>query len=127
MEYHGVDPGVLAPRLYNLSDADAVRHLFKVACGLDSMILGESQILGQLRQALRASSDAYSLRAPVSRLFHRAIRTGRRAREETDLGRNALSISYAAVRLAQRVLGDLSSLRVLLIGAGEAGKLWSGL
>ena len=126
VEYHGVDPQPVAARLYNLRDADAVRHLFKVACGLDSMILGESQILGQLRQALRASSDAYSLRAPVSRLFHRAIRTGRRAREETDLGRNALSISYAAVRLTQRVLGDLSGLRVLLIGAGEAGKLVAG-
>ena len=87
------------------------------------MILGESEILGQVRIALTVAAETGSLGAPVSRLFHRAIRTGRRVRDETDVGRNALSVSYAAVGLAQRVLGDLRGLRVLLIGAGDAGQL----
>ncbi len=121
--FHGVDVGLIAPHLYELSDADAVSHLFSVASGLDSLILGESEILGQVREALRAGSSSGSLRPDLSRLFHRAIRTGRRVRDETDLGRNALSMSYAAVQLAQRVIGELQGRQVLLIGAGEAGQL----
>ena len=122
-DYHGLSPHVVDAHLYDRTDVDAVRHLFRVTSGLDSMILGESEILGQVREALTAAAGSQSLRAPVSRLFHRAIRTGRRVREETEVGRNALSISSAAVHLAQRVLGDLSGLTVLLIGAGEAGQL----
>ena len=122
-DYHGLSPNVVDAHLYDRTDVDAVRHLFRVTSGLDSMILGESEILGQVREALTAAAGSQSLRAPVSRLFHRAIRTGRRVREETEVGRNALSISSAAVHLAQRVLGDLSGLTVLLIGAGEAGQL----
>ena len=122
-DYHGLDAAAPPGGFRDLADADAVRHLFRVAGGLDSMIVGESQILGQVRQALAASSAAGTLSAPLSRLFHRAIRAGRRVREETGVGRNALSVSFAAVRLAQTVLGDLSGARVLLIGAGEAGKL----
>ena len=122
-DYHGLEPSLFAPHLYDRTDVEAVRHLFRVASGLDSMILGESEILGQVRSALTAAAETGSLGAPVSRLFHRAIRTGRRVRDETDVGRNALSVSYAAVGLAQRVLGDLRGLRVLLIGAGDAGQL----
>ena len=122
-DYHGLDAAAPAEGFRDLVDADAVRHLFRVAGGLDSMIVGESQILGQVRSALAAASAAGTLSAPLSRLFHRAIRAGRRVREETGVGRNALSVSFAAVRLAQTVLGDLTGSRVLLIGAGEAGKL----
>ena len=122
-DYHGLDGAAPVEGFRDLVDADAVGHLFRVAGGLDSMIVGESQILGQVRQALAAASAAGTLSAPLSRLFHRAIRAGRRVREETGVGRNALSVSFAAVRLAQTVLGDLSGARVLLIGAGEAGKL----
>ena len=122
-DYHGLEPSLVSPHLHDQTGVDAVRHLFRVASGLDSMILGESEILGQVRNALTAAAENGSLGAPVSRLFHRAIRTGRRARDETDVGRNALSVSYAAVGLAQRVLGDLRGLRVLLIGAGNAGQL----
>ena len=122
-DYHGLVGASPAEGFRDLVDADAVRHLFRVAGGLDSMIVGESQILGQVRSALAAASAAGTLSAPLSRLFHRAIRAGRRVREETGVGRNALSVSFAAVRLAQTVLGDLSGSRVLLIGAGEAGKL----
>ena len=122
-DYSALDPEQLNTHLYDHTDAEAVRHLFRVAGGLDSMILGESQILGQVRDALTSAAESHSLSAPVSRLFHRAIRTGRRVREETDLGRNPLSVSYAAVQLAQRVLGNLNGRRVLLLGAGDAGQL----
>jgi glutamyl-tRNA reductase len=122
-DYHGLDYDTLGPHLYDRTDADAVTHLFRVASGLESMILGESQILGQVRVALTAASESSSLSSVVSRLFHGALRTGRRVREDTHISRNALSVSYAGVQLAQRVLGTLSGLRVLLIGAGEAGQL----
>ena len=122
-DYGALDPEQLNTHLYDHTDAEAVRHLFRVAGGLDSMILGESQILGQVRDALTSAAESHSLSAPVSRLFHRAIRTGRKVREETDLGRNPLSVSYAAVQLAQRVLGNFNGRRVLLLGAGEAGQL----
>jgi glutamyl-tRNA reductase len=87
------------------------------------LILGEYEILGQVRGALTASSEFHRVQVPLSRLFHGAIRAGRRARDETDIGRNALSISFAGVRLVQRQLGDLGSLNALLIGTGEAGSL----
>ncbi len=122
-DFHDLDVEELAAHTYQRTDLDAVRHLFRVTSGLDSMILGESQILGQVRSALTLAADAKAVQVPLSRVFHGAIRTGRRVREETDLGRNALSVSFAAVRLAQRVLGTLQGARVLLVGAGEAGKL----
>ena len=121
--YNGLDPKDPASYVYDRNGADAVRHLFRVASGLDSMIVGESQILGQVRDSLSAASESQSLQVSMAGLFHAAVRTGRRSREETDVGRNALSISYAGVQLAERVLGTLRSLRVLLIGAGEAGQL----
>lgn len=122
-EYHGLAPEALSPHLYEHTDAQAARHLFRVASGLDSMVLGEHQVLGQVRAALTAASQSGSLGVPLSRLFHGAIRAGRRVREETEISRNAISISYAGVQLAQRTLGGLSGLRVLLVGAGEAGQL----
>ena len=121
--FHGVPHDSLTPHLRQLLDDEAVHHLFRVASGLDSMIIGESQILGQVRDALTAASEANSVDTPLVGLFHAAVRTGRRAREETDIGRNALSISYAGVTLASNVLGGLEGRKALLIGAGEAGKL----
>ena len=121
---HGdLEPGAADPYLYDYTDLDAARHLFSVAGGLDSMVLGESEILGQVRQALTAASASSALPTSLSRLFHRAIRTGRRVRDETGVGRNAISISQAGVRLAERVVGGLHDARVTLIGAGEAGQL----
>lgn len=130
-EFHGFSRESIAPHMFEMRDAEAARHLFRVASGLDSMILGEHEILGQVRNALTAVSDVQRVHVPLSRLFHGAIRAGRRVREETDLGRNALSMSYAGVRLVRRELGDpstssgqsLGRLTVLLVGAGEAGKL----
>ena len=122
-EFHGLAVGEVDPYLYDFVDADAVRHLFRVSGGLDSLIVGESQILGQVRESLSAATEHESAEMPLVGLFHAGVRAGRRVREETDVGRNALSISYAGVRLAQRVMGDLRHRTVLLIGAGEAGRL----
>ena len=122
-EFHDVDSGLFAPHLYIVTDAEAVRHLFRVASGLDSLILGEPQILGQVRDALAVAAEAKSTGVILSRLFHYGLRTGRRARDETEIGKTALSASYVGVKLAQRMLGSLAGKTVLLVGAGEAGRL----
>ena len=122
-QYHDLPSDSIAPHLYTQTAQNAVKHLFSVSGGLDSLIVGESQILGQVRDALSASNEVKAVNSATVRLFHAALRVGRRVRQETNIGRNPLSISYAGVRLAQRVLGDLSDKRALLIGAGEAGSL----
>ena len=125
-EYHDLPADGISPHIYSRTGADAVRHLFRVSSGLDSLIVGESEILGQVRGALSAATAAKATNTDntaCGRLFHAALRVGRRVRQETNIGRNPLSISYAGVRLAQRVLGSLSDKRALLIGAGEAGSL----
>jgi len=122
-QYHDLPSDSIVPHLYTQTAQNAVKHLFSVSGGLDSLIVGESQILGQVRDALSASNEVKAVNSATVRLFHAALRVGRRVRQETNIGRNPLSISYAGVRLAQRVLGDLSDKRALLIGAGEAGSL----
>lgn len=122
-DYHALPLHSVAPHMYSSAGAEAIRHLFSVSSGLDSMIVGESQILGQVRHALTAATEAQAAKVSCVGLFHSALRVGRRVREETGIGRNPLSISYAGVRLAQRVLGSLSDKRALLIGAGETGSL----
>ena len=121
--FHGIDVEAISPHLYDYLDTDAVSHLLGVASGLDSLIVGESQIMGQVRDAMTVASETGSAPVPLVGLFHAAVRTGRRVREETEVGRNALSISYAGVQLAKRTLGSLQGLTVLLVGAGEAGRL----
>ncbi len=102
---------------------DAVRHLFRVAAGIDSMVLGESQILGQVRDAMSVATEAEALNGVLTKLFHAAIGVGKRARSETHIGRNAVSIGSAAVALVRRTLGDLAGKTVLVISAGSMGKL----
>lgn len=102
---------------------DAVRHLYAVAGGIDSMVLGETEILGQVRGAFSATVSAGVDDALLSRLFHTAIRTGRRARSETEIGRHALSVSSIAVQQARARFPRLEHASVLVIGAGEAGRL----
>ncbi|MFQ5860587.1 MAG: glutamyl-tRNA reductase [Dehalococcoidia bacterium] len=121
--YFHVSLAGLAGHLYSYAHQECVHHLFRVASGLDSMILGESQILGQVRDAFAAATKAKTVGGPLSRLFHQAIRVGKRARRETRIGHNALSVSRACVELARHNLGDLSTKRVLVIGIGDAGKL----
>src|SRR5262245_42067922 len=112
-----------ARHLYTLQDEQAVRHLFRVAAGLDSMVLGEPQILGQITDAYEAALSQGAAGTVLSTLFRAAIHTGKRVRTETKIGINPASISSVAAGLAQRLLGDLSQRRVLLIGAGEMGAI----
>ena len=109
----------LRPSLYEFTDAEAADHLFRVACGIDSLVIGESQILGQVRDALEAAQRHQSARLLLNELFQRALKVGKRARTETDIGRGHLSISTAAVELASRIFDRLEGKSALLIGAGE--------
>jgi glutamyl-tRNA reductase len=105
--------------LYEKSGDDAVRHVFRVAASLDSMVLGEPQILGQVKDAYDAAVAAGALRSHLSRCVHRAFTVAKRIRSETQLGAGIVSISSVAVELAKRIFGDLGSSTVLLVGAGE--------
>jgi glutamyl-tRNA reductase len=120
--FKGLSKGRL-PSHYALRGREVPQHIFRVAAGVDSMILGESEVLGQVRTALSAAREAHSLDTSLSRLLHDALRTGRRARHETNIGRYAVSVSSAAVSLAREHVPDFESCRALVVGAGEAGKL----
>ncbi len=115
--------GELAPHIYHHRGLDAVRHLFQVAAGLDSMVLGEPQILGQLKQAYRHAVEQGHARVVVNRLLHKSFSVAKRVRTETGIGTSAVSISYAAVELAKRIFGDMSDKTAMLIGAGEMAEL----
>ena len=121
--YHGIDRQEITPYLYMYEQEEAVSHLFRVACSLDSMILGESQILGQVRRAFGVAGRHDMCNGSLSRLFNQALRVGKRARTDTSIGRNALSVSNTAVQLARRVFPEFSGRRVLVLGLGDAGKL----
>src|SRR4030043_4475 len=113
----------LLPYVYCYHSEAAVRHLFRVASGLDSMIIGEFEILGQVKQSLEEAKKARMVRHPLRNLFHQALRAGRRAREKTGISKNALSVSSVAVALAAKAIGDLTRCKALVIGTGEAGRL----
>lgn len=121
---HGsVDPDELAVASRCQTDEAAIRHLFRVASGLDSAILGEPQILGQVRDAMLEAHDQGTSGPALERLFQRALATGKRARSRTGISRGAGSISHAAVKLAQDTVGNLSDKRAVTIGLGEMGCL----
>jgi glutamyl-tRNA reductase len=107
----------------HLRGMDAARHLFRVASGLESMIVGECEVLGQVKQALETAEKAEMASLPLRQAFQGAIRTGRLVREQTGISRNALSASSVAVDLAAGIIGDLKECRMLVIGAGDAGRL----
>lgn len=109
--------------MYVYRHEECIHHLFRVSAGLDSMILGETQILGQVRDALAAAAKLDTVQGPLSHLFHQALQVGKRVRRETGISRNAQSVSRACVELAKSLLGDLRRLRVMVVGSGEAGKL----
>ena len=111
------------PHIYLCKNEIAFRHLFRVASGLDSMIIGEFEILGQVRRALETAEKTRMVNLPLRNLFRHAIVTGRRAREETEISKNAISISSVAVDLVTGIIGDLANCKILIIGAGEAGRL----
>ncbi|HET7220157.1 MAG TPA: glutamyl-tRNA reductase, partial [Vicinamibacterales bacterium] len=122
-EYHGIESSALADHLYCHRGSDAARHLFRVAAGLDSLVVGEPQILGQVKAAYTTSSDMQCTGTVTHRLFHSAFAVGKRVRSETSLGEGAVSVSYAAIELARKIFGELSGLSVLILGAGEMAEL----
>jgi len=109
--------------LYCYRDAEAIRHLFMVAASLDSMIVGESQILGQLKEAYRYSAEKKCTGPILNRLLHKSFSVAKRVRTETRIGSSAVSISYAAIELAKKIFGSIENKKVLLIGAGEMAEL----
>ncbi len=109
--------------LYVYEDLEAVKHLFLVAASLDSMIVGEPQILGQLKKAYREAVDYRTVKVVLNRLLHKSFSVAKRVRTETCIGSCAVSVSYAAVELARKIFGDLRDKKVLLIGAGEMAEL----
>jgi glutamyl-tRNA reductase len=121
-EQSGIPVSDLADHLYSYYDEAAVTHLFGVAAGVDSMILGESEILGQVREALKVAEAEGTAQQSLSRVFRHAIEVGKRSRAETGISRGAVSISSAAVALAAEHLGSLTGRRVLVLGAGEMGE-----
>jgi glutamyl-tRNA reductase len=122
-EYHGVPEARLADHLFVRRGADVARHLFRVSAGLDSLVVGEPQILGQVKSAYSTASGQKCTGALTNRLFHSAFNVGKRVRSETGLGEGAVSVSYAAIALARKIFGDLKGLHVLILGAGEMAKL----
>jgi glutamyl-tRNA reductase len=122
-DYHHVPMHVLERASYTFSGDEAVEHLFRVASGLDSMVLGEPQILSQIRDALATAREAESVGPTLQRLATDALRIGKRARTETDIARNRLSIAHAALDYAIETTGDLAGKTVLLIGAGKMSTL----
>jgi glutamyl-tRNA reductase len=121
--FHELDVSDVRPHVYERTDLDAARHLFRVAAGLDSLVVGEPQILGQVKSAHAAGNTAQTVGPVLNRLFHSSFGAGKRVRTETALGAGAVSVSFAAVSLARKIFGELTGRTVLVIGAGEMGKL----
>jgi len=121
--FHGVDTRLFTSHLYSFSGIQAAKHIFRVASSLDSMVIGEPQILGQVKEAYKKAHEAGATGYITNRLFHYAFSVAKRVRSETDIGSQAVSISSAAVELAKRIFEDLSRRTALLIGTGEMGEL----
>ncbi len=118
-DYHQLDINHIQPYTYTLANQEAVKHAFRVASGLDSMVLGEPQILGQFKQSVKLAQEAGTLGTNLHQLFQRTFEVAKEVRTNTDIGGSSISMAAAAVKLAQRIFGNLSEQRVLFIGAGE--------
>ncbi len=118
-DFNELEAGSLQPHIYRYQHHEAVRHAFRVASGLDSMVLGEPQILGQMKDAMRAANEAGALGALLHQLFQRTFSVAKEVRSQTAIGAHSVSMAAASVKLAQRVFGDLSDTNILFIGAGE--------
>ncbi|AJP47377.1 glutamyl-tRNA reductase [Rugosibacter aromaticivorans] len=117
--YHALPPEKIQPYLYQYPQQDAVRHMFRVASGLDSMVLGEPQILGQMKQAARIAEEAGTLGTLLGKLFQRTFAVAKEVRSTTAIGANTVSMAAAAVRLSARIFESIAAQRILFIGAGE--------
>ena len=122
-KYSGVPRPELERHTYKKWDVDCVSHLFRVAAGLESMIDGERQILGQVRAAFSAAGQGGFMKSPLTRVFHSALRTGRRVHRETSIGQHSRSVSHAAIQTAEGIFGSLEDRRALVVGAGDAGRM----
>src|SRR5712692_6350552 len=121
--FHHFPPNTLNGHIYKHADANAIKHLFRVAASLDSMVVGESQILGQVKEAYQYAVNAGTIGRVLSQLMHRALTVAKRIRTETGVAQNPVSVSSVAVELARKVFEDLTDKTVLLVGAGEMGEL----
>lgn len=117
--YQGVNTDDIRPYLYTLGCSETIRHAFRVACGLDSMVLGEAQILGQMKEAVRIAREQGSISTWLNALFQRTFQAAKEVRSLSGVGDNVVSMASAAVRMAEQSVGDISSLNVLFVGAGE--------
>lgn len=122
-QWFNIDTEEFVDHLYMLDGNEAVEHLFEVACGLDSMVLGETQILGQVREAMQTAHEAGSTGTLLNRLFRQAVTVGKKAQSETEIGQNAVSVSYAAVELGKKIFDDFTGKTMLILGAGKMGEL----
>ncbi|KLU19366.1 glutamyl-tRNA reductase, partial [Proteus mirabilis] len=122
-QYHQIEPNELKSSVYWHQDNQAVSHLMRVASGLDSLVLGEPQILGQVKKAFADSQNYDSLSSELERLFQKSFSVAKRVRTETQIGANAVSVAFAACTLARQIFESLSSLTILLVGAGETIEL----
>ncbi|NLS11652.1 glutamyl-tRNA reductase [Vibrio sp. SM6] len=122
-QFHGVSGDALKPSLYLHQDQAAIKHLMRVACGLDSLILGEPQILGQVKQAYAQAREHTAINPALEKWFQKTFSVAKRVRTETDIGGNAVSVAYAACTLAKHIFESLAKSTVLLVGAGETIEL----
>ncbi|MEH7379764.1 glutamyl-tRNA reductase [Bacillus sp. JJ1533] len=122
-QWFGIDKEEFTPYLNIFENEGAVNHLFHVTCGLNSMVVGETQILGQVRSSFLSAQDQGTSGTVFNHLFKQSITLAKRAHSETEIGSNAVSVSYAAVELAKKIFGDLSNKNVLIFGAGKMGEL----
>src|ERR1700682_5142171 len=122
-DFRHVERQWVAPYLYHYDDRDAIRHLFRVAASLDSMVVGEPQILGQLKAAYALAKDHGAVSGFMDTLLSRAFSVAKRVRSETEIGANAVSVSYAAVELAREIFGSLTDKKVMIVGAGKMSEL----
>jgi len=119
----GLSGAALRPYLYSFEEREAIQHLFRVASSLDSMVVGEPQILGQLKAAHAVAREHGALNGWLGTVVERAFTVAKRVRSETEIGRSAVSVAFAAVELARQIFGELKSKRVLLVGAGKMSEL----
>jgi glutamyl-tRNA reductase len=122
-EYHQIPPEILFKHLYSFKNTEAIRHVFRVTASLDSMMIGEPQILGQVKEAFRIAADAGTIGMHLNALMNRAFAVAKKIRSETGISQSAVSISYAAVELAKMIFGTLRGKNVMIIGASKMGEL----
>jgi glutamyl-tRNA reductase len=118
-KYHGIKLKTIESHLYVYENQEAIQHAFRVASGLDSMVLGEPQILGQMKQAIKTAENTGSLGVLLNKLFQKTFSVAKEVRTKTDIGMSSISMAAASIKLAESIFGDLKASKVLLIGAGE--------